>query len=300
MAEPSDKAHAGMKQARFYEKDGDRLRCRLCPHLCAVGPGGTGLCGVRRNAGGVLYAESYGRFTSLALDPVEKKPLRRFHPGRRILSAGGYGCNMRCPYCQNSDISQQIPDDSQDGRTETEYIPPEKMLALALAIEGNLGVAFTYNEPLIAVEYLLDTAPLLKENGLASVLVTNGLVNPGPLEELLPYIDAMNIDIKGFTPAFYGKLGGDLETVKETVRLCAARCHVEVTTLVIPGENDGDGEMEALCGWLASVSPELPLHLSRFFPRWRMTEREPTPVNTLRRLEGIAKERLRHVYVGNV
>ena len=285
-----------LTQARFYEKKDGKALCKLCPHFCSIGEGEIGLCRVRKNIGGALYAESYARFTSLAMDPVEKKPFRRFHPGRHILSAGSYGCNMRCAFCQNSDISQKTP----DRELSAEHIPPEAMLKLAMSVNGNLGVAFTYNEPLISVEYLLDAAQLLKENGLAVALVTNGLANPGPLKELLPFVDAMNIDVKGFTPEFYKKLGGDLETVKETVRLAAAKCHVEATTLVIPGGNDSDDETEAMCRWLASVSPEIPLHLSRFTPRYRMTDRMPTPPETLRRMEGIAKRWLRHVYLGNV
>jgi pyruvate formate lyase activating enzyme len=228
----------------------------------------------------------------MAVDPIEKKPLRHFYPGRPILSVGGIGCNMSCAYCQNHRISQDAP--------PAEYVPPEKLLEFALKIPDNLGVAFTYNEPLVGMEYLLDAAPLLREHGMKTVLVTNGYVNEQPLLRLLPHIDAMNIDVKGFSEAWYHRLGGDLTTVKRTAELCVPRCHVEVTSLIVPGENDGEGDMEQLTSWLASLSPDIPLHLSRFFPRHRMTGKPPTPAETLHRLSEVARKHLRHVYIGNV
>jgi pyruvate formate lyase activating enzyme len=205
---------------------------------------------------------------------------------------GGYGCNMRCDFCQNSSISREKPD--------TEYISPERLTELAASVPGNLGLAFTYNEPLIGAEYLLDAAPLLRERGMKIVLVSNGMICAEPLTELLPFVDAINVDVKAFTKDFYERMGGDLETVRQTVALCAESCHVEVTTLIIPGENDGDDETAALSRWLASVSREIPLHLTRFFPRYRMQEKPPTPVETLRRLAKIAGRELAHVYMGNI
>lgn len=281
-----------MIEAYFYESDGAVVRCRLCPHYCTVKDGQTGLCGVRRNIGGIFYAESYGLVSSLALDPIEKKPLRHFHPGRHILSAGSYGCNLTCAFCQNSAISQEVP--------KTDFISPEKLTDIAKSVTDNLGIAFTYNEPLIGIEYLLDTAQLIRDAGLKVVLVTNGMVVNEPLEALLPYVDAMNIDVKGFTQSYYQKLGGDLETVKQTVKRCAPACHIEVTTLIVPGENDTDAEMEALAEWLATVSPDIPLHLTRFFPQYKMTDRPPTSIMTLTDLAETARRKLRHVYVGNV
>ncbi|MDR2089044.1 MAG: AmmeMemoRadiSam system radical SAM enzyme [Clostridiales Family XIII bacterium] len=282
-----------MTRARFWEAaDGGNARCGLCPHRCLVREGRAGLCGARRNVGGELRAESYGRVSSLALDPIEKKPLYHFHAGRSILSMGGYGCNMTCSFCQNSSISQEKP--------HTEFISPERLAEIAASAPENLGLAFTYNEPLIGAEYLLDAAPLLRRAGMKVVLVSNGMICPEPLEELLPFIDAMNIDVKAFSPEFYRRMGGDLETVKRNVARCAACCHVEVTTLIIPGENDGDGEMAALSEWLASISRGIPLHLSRFFPRHRMREKPPTPVASLSRLAEIAGRALRHVHIGNV
>ncbi|MDR2771006.1 MAG: AmmeMemoRadiSam system radical SAM enzyme [Clostridiales Family XIII bacterium] len=281
-----------VKRARFCESDGANARCALCPHRCRIGEGKTGLCGARRNIGGVLIAESYGQVSSLALDPIEKKPLYHFHPGRRILSMGGYGCNMNCSFCQNSAVSKAKP--------ETEFVSPERLVEIAASMPGNLGLAFTYNEPLIGAEYLLDAAPLLRERGLKVALVSNGMICAEPLEELLPFVDAMNIDLKAFTQTFYRKMGGDAETVKRNIARCAESCHVEVTTLIIPGENDGDDETEALSAWLASISRDLPLHLTRFFPRYRMTEKPPTPIETLTRIAKIARRALTHVHVGNV
>jgi pyruvate formate lyase activating enzyme len=280
-------------EARFYEKAGDaHARCRLCPHHCLIEDGRTGLCGARRNVGGALYAESYGQATSLALDPIEKKPLYRFYPGSQILSMGSYGCNMDCAFCQNSTISQARPG--------TEFVSPARLAGLAASVPGNLGVAFTYNEPLIAAEYILDAAPLLRQRGMKVVLVSNGLICEEPLAALLPFVDAMNIDLKAFTPEFYKRMGGDFETVKRNIARCAESCHVEVTTLVIPGENDGDDEMTALSRRLASISRDIPLHLSRFFPRYKMTEKPPTPIETLTRLAAIARQSLAYVYIGNV
>lgn len=281
-----------MREARFYEPENGALRCKLCPHACLIPAGRAGLCRVRRNDGGVLIAENYGRVSSMALDPIEKKPLLHFYPGSHILSVGSYGCNMCCPFCQNSAISQGFP--------ATEEVSPEKLVQIAKSCRGNLGVAFTYNEPLVGIEYLLDAAPLIRAAGLKTVLVTGGLIEKAPLLELLPFVDAMNIDVKGFTAEYYRKLGGDLDTVKRSVELCAPRCHVEVTTLIVPGENDGESEMEALSAWLASVSPDIPLHITRFFPRYKMTESEPTPLPTLARLAETAKRSLRYVHIGNV
>ncbi len=269
--------------------------CGICPHRCALEEGQTGLCRARANVNGTVTCINYGRLTSLALDPIEKKPLARFRPGSFILSAGSFGCNLRCPFCQNSDISMA------DARIPTSEVPPEALVAKALALKGrgNVGIAYTYNEPLVGYEYVRDCAVLAHENGLVNVLVTNGMILEEPLAALLPLIDAMNIDLKGFTQAFYDFVGGDLETVKTAIRLSVAACHVEVTTLVIPGLNDGEADMEAEAEWLASVNPELPLHISRFFPRYRLTDRPPTPVETICRLRDVAKKHLEYVYTGN-
>jgi len=278
-----------MKEALFYEKHDDgSVVCGLCPHGCRVAEDGTGLCGVRRNFGGALFAESYGRISSLALDPIEKKPLNRFYPGSLVLSAGGYGCNMKCAYCQNHTISQQRP--------ETKFAYPEELLQVAKNTEGNIGIAFTYNEPLIGIEYILDTAPLVRAAGLKTVLVTNGMINDKPLEALLPYIDAMNIDVKAFNATKYKELGGDLPSVMKTVEKSAAACHVEITSLIVPGQNDGIDDILALAEWLAGISPEIPLHITRFFPRYKMSDGEPTPVATMKTLAESARTILKYVF----
>jgi len=278
-----------MKEALFYQKQNNGfVICGLCPHACSIAEGETGLCGVRVNIGGALFAESYGHISSLALDPIEKKPLKRFYPGGMILSAGGYGCNMKCAYCQNHTISQQKP--------ETKFAPPEELLRIAKNTAGNIGIAFTYNEPLIGVEYILDAAPLVRDAGLKTVLVTNGMINDEPLKALLPFTDAMNIDVKAFNAKQYEKLCGDLPTVIKTVEKSAAVCHVEITSLIVPGQNDNPDDVRALAEWLAGISPEIPLHITRFFPRFRMTGGEPTPVATMRALAETARKVLKYVY----
>ncbi|TQI66702.1 AmmeMemoRadiSam system radical SAM enzyme [Clostridium sp. KNHs216] len=273
-----------------------KIICEICPHHCALEEGQTGFCRARRNNGGKVICDNYGKVTGLALDPIEKKPLRRFCPGGKILSVGSYGCNLRCPFCQNSSISMT------DGEhTESAAVPPEALAekAAELVPRGNIGVAYTYNEPLVGYEFVRDCAALVRERGLKNVAVTNGCICEGPLKELLPLIDAVNIDLKGFTERFYRMVGGDLKTVMRAIELSAQSCHTEVTTLVIPGENDSDGEMDALSGWLASVDAEIPLHVTRFFPCFQMTDRGPTPVETVYRLAEIARGHLRYVYVGN-
>ena len=270
--------------------------CGFCFHHCSLDEGQTGFCRARMNRGGTIVPLNYGKVVSLALDPIEKKPLRRFHSGSTILSVGSFGCNLRCPFCQNHEISM-----AGDGALRAEEISPEALAALAeeLKPRGNVGVAYTYNEPLIGYEYVRDCAEAVHARGMLNVLVTNGTIGEAPWRALLPLIDAANIDLKGFTAAWYRRLGGDLETVKRSITLAAAQCHVEVTTLLIPGENDGEDEIRAMTRWLADIDPDIPLHLSRFFPRYRMTDRPPTPVETVYRLAEVARDSLRRVYTGN-
>jgi pyruvate formate lyase activating enzyme len=271
------------------------LKCDICFHHCELDEGRTGLCRARANRGGQIVPLNYGRLTSLALDPIEKKPLRRFHPGGLVLSLGSFGCNLRCPFCQNAEISMA------GAEFPARDYSPEALVQLALALRprGNLGLAYTYNEPLVGYEFVRDCAALVREAGMFNVLVTNGTIEEAPWRALLPLIDAVNIDLKGFTEAWYRRLGGDLETVKRSIALAAESCHLEVTTLVVPGCNDGEDELRALSGWLASLSPDIPLHISRFFPRHRMNDLPPTPVDTVYRLAAVARERLRYVYTGN-
>lgn len=272
-----------------------RATCELCFHRCQLNEGQTGLCRARANRDGVIVPLNYGRITALALDPIEKKPLRRFHPGSLILSVGSFGCNLHCPFCQNAGIA------AAGAQTATRDCSPEQLVQLALELQnkGNIGVAYTYNEPLVGYEYLRDCAALVRQAGMANVLVTNGTIAEGPWQELLPLLDAVNIDLKGFAESWYKRLGGDLDTVKHSITLAAGQCHLEVTTLVVPGENDSETEMRALSAWLASVSPDIPLHVSRFFPRHQMQDRPPTPMSTVYRLADVAREQLRYVYTGN-
>lgn len=277
------------------EGDSTRTACPLCFHRCKLAEGQTGLCRARGMRDGRIVPLNYGRLTALALDPIEKKPLRRFHPGSFILSAGSFGCNLHCPFCQNFEISQA------GAEYRTRYFSPEELTdaAVELKARGNIGVAYTYNEPLTAYEYVKDCAALVRGAGLCNVLVTNGTIEEAPWRALLPLIDAVNIDLKGFTDAWYKRLGGDLETVKRTIALAAPVCHVEVTTLIVPGENDSVEEMERLSAWLSSVDRNISLHVSRFFPRFRMEDKPPTPVETVYRLADAARARLRYVYTGN-
>lgn len=283
----------------YYEKlAANTVKCLLCPHECVISEGRTGICRVRRNLSGVLRAESFGKVSALALDPIEKKPLYHFYPGQKILSAGSYGCNLRCPFCQNYEIAQSDVD-----VMSARNLAPEELVqeAASLFDYGNIGLAFTYNEPFVWYEYVLETAKLARERGLKTVLVTNGMVNEEPLLELLPWIDAMNIDLKAFSENFYRNLiRGDLSAVKRTIELSCGKCHIEVTTLVIPGMNDDPREMEELSSWLASVDKDIILHLNRFFPRYRMTDTENTPRATLDKLEKIARHHLKHVHLGNI
>ncbi len=274
--------------------------CQVCMHHCALEPGQTGLCGARKNQDGDIICANYGRITSMALDPIEKKPLKDFHPGSMILSVGSYGCNLRCPFCQNYEISM-----ADSGAFDTEYVSPGQLADIALRWKeqkrtGNIGVAYTYNEPLVGWEYVRESARLVRESGMVNVLVTNGTASMEVLEELLPWMDAMNIDLKGFREEYYRKLGGDLETVKSFIARAAEVCHVELTTLIVPGENDSLMDMEAQAKWIAGLQPAIPLHITRFFPRYHMQDREATDVEQLYSLARTAGKYLEKVYVGNV
>ena len=291
-----------------YEK---RAVCPVCPHHCSLKEGQYGRCRARKNEKGTIICVNYGKITALALDPVEKKPLRHFFPGSMILSAGSYGCNLSCPFCQNYQISMAgseekeaadyVTDEAAAGVPDFREITPEELAELAedLRGRGNIGVAFTYNEPLVGYEFVRDTARLVRRRGMKNVLVTNGTAELPVLEEILPYIDAMNIDLKGFTQDYYRKLGGDLDTVKDFIKRAAQVCHVELTTLIVPGENDSEEEMEQQAGWIAGVDPDIVLHVTRFFPRYRMKDRSATDVKTIYRLRDAAGKNLKYVYTGN-
>lgn len=283
-----------MKEARYYEKlDKKRVHCHLCPYECAIADGKRGACGVRINKDGVLYSEVYGKTTGIALDPIEKKPLYHYHPGEKILSLGTKGCNFRCDFCQNWHISQELDAPAQN-------ITSEGIIARAREF-GSFGIAYTYNEPFIWYEFVLDTTRLARASGLENVLVTNGYVNMEPLEEMLPHIGAMNIDLKSFNEDFYIKIcGGRLKPVLDVIKRSAKSCHIELTNLIIPTLNDKEEDIRKMVDWICdNLGPEIPLHFSRYFPCYKMNL-PPTPITTLKMAERIAKERLKYVYLGNV
>ena len=282
--------------------------CNVCFRHCRIEEGDTGFCGSRVCREGRILDGNYGRLSALALDPIEKKPLARFYPGSRILSVGSFGCNLRCPFCQNYSISWS--EESFRGMKEAEVISPEDIAETAVYYkkQGNIGVAFTYNEPLTGYEFVRDTAKLVQERGMKNVLVTNGTAELPVLEEILPYIDAMNIDLKGFTDRYYNEvLGGSRQMVMAFIERAMQECHVELTCLIIPGENDSEEEMREMTAWIAgltdgrghTIGQKIPFHISRFFPRFHMTDREATDVKKIYALAKTAKEKLEYVYTGN-
>ena len=283
-----------LRKCVHYEQADDRLVCHLCVHECKIAEGKTGVCRVRKNVGGTLRSLNYARITSAGMDPIEKKPLYHFHPGSQILSLGTFGCNLSCAFCQNWGISQ--------GNPPTEPLTPEEAVALAKerVAQGNIGIAYTYNEPIIWYEYVYDTAKLVKEAGLCNVLVTNGIIQEAPLLEILPLVDAMNVDVKSMNDEFYRKLCGapSGELARRTVETAFGRVSVEITNLVVTGENDTEEDFRALTDWAASVSPDLPLHISRYHPAYKLSA-PPTPLETLEKAAAIAREKLHYVYVGN-
>lgn len=273
-------------------------QCRLCFHACLIPPGGTGYCRARTYDGHTLHSPYLGQFCSAAVDPVEKKPLRHWRPGTAIYSLGSLGCTMRCPFCQNHSIAQ--PDFSPSGRLPRLAALAVDKLAATVREHGLRAVAYTYNEPGLQAEYILEAAPVLQEAGVASVLVSNGMLADEPLRELAPFIAAANIDVKCFNTTTYASMGGSLERVKATVAfLLEAGTHVEVTHLLVPGLSDSPEEFTAMTEWLASLSPGIPLHISRYFPACRY-RREPTPLPLLKAFKSIADLRLHHVHIGNV
>ncbi len=281
-----------MREALFWRKEGDRVRCELCPHYCLISGGKVGRCRVRMNDEGVLRSLNYGKVASVALDPIEKKPLYHFHPGKPILSLGTNGCNFACEFCQNWELA--------NAKASLDDIQPADVPALAKR-GRSFGVAYTYNEPFVWYEFVLDTARLCRAVGLKNVLVTNGFVNAEPLEELVPFIDAMNIDIKSVRQKFHDELThGKVEPVLETCRRAARSCHVEITNLIIPGHNDSQEEFEELASWIArNLGDETPVHLSAYMPRHRL-EAPPTSASTLLEARSVFINHLRYVYLGNV
>ena len=281
------------------------LVCDVCFRHCKLEENSTGFCGARTRLTGQIVPANYGKLTSLALDPIEKKPLKMFRPGSKVLSLGSYGCNLRCPFCQNYSISWSQK--AFEYKDRAEFYTPEEIVkaALDLRAQGNIGLAFTYNEPLIGYEFVRDTAKLAKGASLENVLVTNGTATQKVLKEIVPYIDAMNIDLKAFSNDFYHNfLDGDFQMVKDFITAAVEFCHVELTTLIIPGKNDKEQEMHELSVWVAALEKQynkkIPLHITRFFPMFKLTSKEPTPVGTIMNLVEVAKENLEFVFAGNV
>ena len=277
-------------------------RCHVCFRHCDLTEGRIGACGARIGMGDRVAPANYGRITSIALDPIEKKPLNRFFPGSRILSVGSYGCNLRCPFCQNSEISWG--EEAKEFADTAELITPDELVSIAEKYKknGNIGIAFTYNEPLIAYEFVRDTAKLAREKGLKNVIVSNGTAEVSVLDEIRPYIDAMNIDLKCFDPDTYRDvLGGDLKMTMDFIESAVKSAHVELTCLIVPGISDSPDMMREMTGWIASLEGgrNIPLHVSRFFPRFHMQDSMPTPVSTVYGLADIAREKLNYVYTGN-
>jgi len=286
--------------ARYWSKQPDgRLRCELCPRFCSLRDGQRGMCFVRRREGDQIVLDTYGRSSGFCIDPIEKKPLNHFLPGTSVLSFGTAGCNLACKFCQNYDISTARSVDRLADRASPEA------LARAAKAHGCASVAYTYNDPVIFLEYAVDTAAAARAVGVRSVAVTAGYIEPAPRVEFFAAMDAANIDLKGFSPAFYRKLtGAHIEPVLETIAYVAQEtdCWLELTTLLIPGENDSPGEIEALSAWVRDTcGPDTPLHFSAFAPQHRMPDHAPTPLKTVLEAHRIAKEAgLHHVYAGNV
>ena len=277
--------------ARYAETIEGKVRCVLCPHRCLLENGKVGICRVRRNEGGRMVIPFYGVLSSVAVDPIEKKPLYHFYPGSRIFSIGFYGCNFRCPFCQNYTISQH----TEESALQTS---PTTIVREALQ-SGSFGIAYTYSEPLVHFEYLMDTAKEARNAGLKNVLVSNGYLNPEPTEELLPLLDAANIDLKAWSEDFYRReVKGSLQPVLEFIRRAAGRIHLEVTTLVIPGVNDDPDEIEEAARFLASLNRKIPYHLTCYFPRYKYSVR-PTQEKDLYPLMERARKHLDFVYAGN-
>jgi pyruvate formate lyase activating enzyme len=297
-----------LHEALYYEKrEGDKVKCKLCPQSCLIDPGDSGFCFIRKNVDGVLYAMEYGRVSSAQLDPIEKKPLLNFHPGTTIFSIGGIGCNLRCPWCQNWNIAQprdSLPGLSVDSVIDkfTESMSPDRVVDLAKAYESSncIGVAYTYNEPFIWFEFVKDIAERVKNEGMYNVMVTNGYVMPDPLRAIIPYIDAMNIDVKGIDDSFYRRLQGHIKPVMKTAEFAKEHCHVEIANLVIPGLNDSAEDFKKLVDWVAgSLGKDTPLHFTRYFPNYKWAT-PPTNIESLRLAESIAREKLDFVYLGNI
>ena len=278
--------------ARYYETfPNGNISCQLCPHTCFLENGKIGICGARKNRNGVLLALTYSEVTGHKLDPMEKKPLYHFLPGSLVYSIGGWGCNFKCIFCQNAAISQ--------AESPTVHMTPRDIAARA-RLDGSVGIAYTYNEPIIAIEFLMDCCRAVREAGGKNVLVTNGYINPKPLADLLPLVDAVNIDVKAFNNQFYKKMcGGKLEPVLETVKYVTGKKPLELTTLIIPEANDAIPELEDLAAWIAdNCGRSVPCHLTAYHPSYNYSRAATTDAH-LKNARYIFRKKLDYVYIGN-
>ncbi len=281
-----------MKIGQYYKKlEEQRVLCNLCPHGCIIPNGGVGRCRVRENHDGVLYASTYGCISSYGVDPIEKKPLYHFYPGKKIVSFGSFGCNLSCQFCQNYEISQCIG--------ESVHTTAQDLVDKSLEVPDTIGIAATYNEPSIQFEFLMDVFELNSKYNRKNVMVSNGYIERSPLSELALVVDAFNIDLKGYSNKFYGEIcGGKLEPVLETIEYLYDRSHLELTFMLIPGLNDDPGQMAAMFEKIGSISKEIPLHISRYFPNYKLTL-PPTSYEAVIEVQDLARKHLDHVYVGN-
>ncbi|MCD4697912.1 MAG: AmmeMemoRadiSam system radical SAM enzyme [Bacteroidales bacterium] len=287
-----------MQEASFYESENNIVKCTLCPHFCKILDGKSGSCRVRKNMDGKLISENYGQVCSLHFDPIEKKPLYHYYPGQTILSVGSVGCNLHCKFCQNWEISQT----GVDASFRLKKIPPEHIIEMALNQDGNMGIAYTYNEPTVWYEYMLDIAKQAQAKGLKNVMVTNGFINPGPLNELIKYMDAFSVDLKAFTNDFYKDLTSSrIEPVKETIKqIKSSGKHLEITNLVITNRNDRQKDFVKMIDWIAKeTGKDTVLHISKYFPTYKMMD-IATPDETLLNFYKLARKKLNYVYLGNM
>ena len=286
----------------LYKKLKDKsVRCLACAHYCQIAPDGFGICGTRQNQNGKLVSRVYGHVAAIHVDPIEKKPLYHFMPGSEILSIGTLGCNFRCPWCQNWDISQATKQRNKP-KNWGQKISPEEIVELAKKYKTP-AVAYTYNEPAIFIEFAHDTAKLAHRIGLKNIFVTNGYLSRESFEYIKPYLDAANVDLKSMDDKFYQKFcGARLQPVLDTIRrFHDAKIHIEITTLIIPGVNDSDANLRKISKFIADLSPEIPWHISRFFPAYKMADTPPTPLKSLDRAAAIGQQAgLEHIYIGNI
>jgi pyruvate formate lyase activating enzyme len=289
-----------MHEAMFWKSAVNKsVQCELCARNCLIAEGKKGVCRARKNIDGKLYSLTYGKLCSMAVDPIEKKPFYHFHPGSKVFSIATFGCNLACDHCQNAEISQADPE-----KEIVNEILPEKVVEMTLENKC-AGIAYTYTEPTVFYEYAFETAKIAKEKGLYSCFVSNGIINREPLKKISPYLDAMNLDLKGFTDEFYKKychFPGGLEQIKQTARNCLEfGIHLEVTTLLIPGHNDSEEEIRKIAEFVKSLREDVPLHFSRFHPEYKMLDVEPTPIETVMRAKEIGEDvGLKNVHTGNI